>query len=380
MNADQENSICSGDVSSICVHPRSSAAHSLLQPQSRVPIATRVATSADLPFIDGLQKQHSRALGFFPRAQMEGYVANQWVLIAEEVSGQSSVVSCGGDGQRTTDNGLRAKPVGYCISRDRYLKRDELGVIYQLCVAPGHQRGLIGASLVKAVFERSAYGCKLYCCWCAQDLEANYFWESMGFVPIAFRAGSTGKRRVHIFWQRRINAQDTGERATPYWYPCQTNAGAIREDRLVFPIPPGTHWTEVQAVALPSTALTAPREAKMRRGTKAQGALQPPPQPPPSRPSAGRQYGPPSAGPIVEETQKPAPTAGEKPPREKRPPLKIDPKLVAKARELRDRYLEHVNGERLNESPKAMIAPSGKYDVSRRFAAPDAPRALPNAA
>ena len=49
----------------------------------------------------------------------------------------------------------------------------------------------------------------------------------------------------------------------------------------------------------------------------------------------------------------------EKPPREKKPKTprvkaKIDPQLVAKARELRDRYLERVN-----ESPKAMIAPRG---------------------
>ena len=55
----------------------------------------------------------------------------------------------------------------------------------------------------------------------------------------------------------------------------------------------------------------------------------------------------------------------------------------------RDRYLEHVNGEQVNESPKAMIAPSGKYDVSRNLstaegsrslAPPDAGRALPDAA
>jgi ribosomal protein S18 acetylase RimI-like enzyme len=77
-------------------------------------------------------------------------------------------------------------------------------VIYQLCVAPGEQRKLVGAALMRAVFERSAYGCKLYCCWCAQDIEANRFWESLGFVPIAFRAGSRAKDRVHIFWQRRI--------------------------------------------------------------------------------------------------------------------------------------------------------------------------------
>src|SRR5688500_16776608 len=127
----------------------------------------------DLPFFDGLQKQHSKQLGFFPRAQMEGYVENQWVLIAEDAATN--------------------QPLGYCSSRDRYLKRDELGVIYQLCVVPCDQRKLVGASLIKTVFERSAYGCRLYCCWCAQDLDANYFWESLGFVPIAFRGGS-GKK------------------------------------------------------------------------------------------------------------------------------------------------------------------------------------------
>src|SRR5687767_3637921 len=232
MNTDDQNIVEPNH--SICVHPRSSVV-----PVPRVNIAVRVATMADLPFLDGLQKQHSKALGYFPTKQFEGYIEMGGVLVAEP-STEYSVPS------------TEAKPLGYVISRDRYLKRDELGVIYQLCIAPGYQRGLIGASLIKAVFERSAYGCKLYCCWCAQDLAANYFWESLGFVPIAFRAGSTGKRRVHIFWQRRITND-----ATPWWYPCQTNGGAIRADRLVFPIPPGTHWRDIRppdvhAVAAPS--------------------------------------------------------------------------------------------------------------------------------
>jgi hypothetical protein len=49
-------------------------------------IATRLATSADLPFLDAMQKAHGKALGFFPRAQMEGYVENQWMLIAEDAA------------------------------------------------------------------------------------------------------------------------------------------------------------------------------------------------------------------------------------------------------------------------------------------------------
>jgi hypothetical protein len=218
-------------------------------PLPRVGVVTRLATMDDLPFLDSLQKQHSKQVGYFPTKQFEGYIEMGGVLVAWASSPCPAAAVDEASGNE--DTGRMPVLLGYVISRDRYLKRDELGVIYQLCVAPGFQRGLIGASLIQSVFERSAYGCKLYCCWCAQDIAANYFWESMGFVPIAFRAGSAKKKRVHIFWQRRINAEDMGERAMPYWYPCQTSSGAIGEGRLVFPIPPGTHWTEVQAVTLP---------------------------------------------------------------------------------------------------------------------------------
>ncbi len=98
-------------------------------------------------------------------------------------------------------------------------------MIFRLCVAPRQQRKLVGASLVREAFERSAYACRLYCLWCAQNLDANYFWESLGFVPIAFRSGGAGKRKggwVHIFWQKRIVEGDT---ETKWWYPYQTNGG-----------------------------------------------------------------------------------------------------------------------------------------------------------
>jgi ribosomal protein S18 acetylase RimI-like enzyme len=307
---------------------------------------------ADLPFLDALQKKFGRALGYFPTKQFEGYIEGGHVLVAE---GQGAR----GEGREEANAGTAAPfssssslapdplplaPLGYVISRDRYLKRDELGVVYQLCVAPGHQRGLIGATLVREVFARSAYGCKLYCCWCAQDLAANHFWESMGFVPIAFRAGSTGKRRVHIFWQRRINDGDT---ATPYWYPSMTNQGAIREDRLVFPIPPGTHWSEVQAVAVPhreKPALARPKEK---------------PQPQPKAKVAPPKVQTTTAFGLRFAAPSPARAPRPKRERSEKPKARIDPQLIAKARELRDRYLEHVNSE-----PHALRA-IGKYEVSR---------------
>src|SRR5262245_44690430 len=113
---------------------------------------------------------HSKALGFMRKAALEGKIKLGEVLIA--CRGEPCVRPSfeGEEGEHE----VRAygEPVGYCISSNRYLKRDELGVVYQMNVMPVQQRKLIGATLLKEVFERAPYGCKLFCCWCAQDLDA----------------------------------------------------------------------------------------------------------------------------------------------------------------------------------------------------------------
>ena len=53
-----------------------------------------------------------------------------------------------------------------------------------------------------------------------------------------------------------------------------------------------------------------------------------------------------------------------KPKREK---VKADPKHVAAARKLRDRYLEHVN-----QDQSALPAPGGKYEVVKHLPPPEA--------
>ena len=78
---------------------------------------------------------------------------------------------------------------------------------------------------------------------------------------------------------------------------------------------------------------------------------------PPTR--RGARFGPPPANdapaPVVEKA---------KPKREKKPKAKIDPKHVAAARELRDRWLEPVNAD-----PSLLVA-QGKYDVAKALASP----------
>jgi GNAT superfamily N-acetyltransferase len=318
-------------------------------PAPQVPVSVRVATMDDLPFMDGLQKQYSKQLGFFPRAQMEGYISRGWVLVAENPSNGTCL--------------------GYCASRDRYQKRDELGAIFQLCVAPQAQRKFVGAALLREVFDRAPYGCKLYCCWCAQDIAANHFWESMGFVPLAFRAGSEKKSRVHIFWQKRIRQGDT---TTPWWFPSQTGGGSIREDRLVLPIPPGTHWSDAKPLILPNAdggraiedKTTERRKPASRRKPAADvQSTQKLNKPcrlwfaPPKAAEPAKAAGPPkAAGPAVEKPQR-------------KPKAKNDPRLIAAARELRDRWLEAVNAD------PTQILGSGKYEVGRVLPPPQPSRA-----
>jgi hypothetical protein len=301
-------------------------------PAPRVPISIRPATMSDLSFIDSLQKLHGKMVGFMPEKALAGKINAGHVLLA-------------------TDNSQLATRLGYCIGNDQYFKRDDVGIIYQMNVVPAKQRGLIGATLVKAMFERAAYGCKLFCCWCAQDIEANYFWESLGFVPLAFRAGSRAKikgGRVHIYWQRRIREGDT---TTPYWFPSQTTSGAIREDRLVFPIPPGVRWSDAMPRILPGHErglgiLPEKKKKQCPGGT-------PKPQPKPLTTLGKLQF--------VVPKQKKGKDTGCKPV----PPKKNDPKLVAAARELRDRWLERVN------APGGVaLSSAGKYEVGRALVAP----------
>lgn len=337
-------------------------------PEPRVSIAIRAGTVEDIPFLDALQKKTTKQVGWMPTKQFEGKVNAGHVLVAEGVTSNETRVTSEDLVTRYASLVTRA-PVGYLIGNDQYFKRDDVGIIYQINVIPEMRRSLVAASLLKAQFERSAYGCRLYCCWCAQDIEANQFWEAMGFVPLAFRAGSRtkgagGGARVHIFWQKRIRAGDV---STPWWFPSKTDGGAIREDRIVLPIPPGTHWSDAKPLILPGSEVdetklieetrerrvgkSASRKEKSSSATRRLDDL-------PKAAKRVMQFGPPGMVlPVVEEaTPEPTP-APVKPKRQKK---KCDPTFVAAARELRDRYLDEVNAGRHLVEPVA-----AKYEVGR---------------
>src|SRR2546428_11700678 len=102
-------------------------------PTPRCPITIRLAIPSDSGFIDGLQKANTYRVGFLPGKQLEDHIDKQAVLVAEE----NATTDCA---DYTDLNSLSAEsvksavptPVGYIIAKDRYMRRDDLGVIYQL--------------------------------------------------------------------------------------------------------------------------------------------------------------------------------------------------------------------------------------------------------
>ena len=124
----------------------------------------------------------------------------------------------------------------------------------------------------------------------------------------------------------------------------------IREDRLVLPIPPGTHWSDAKPMILPAS--DAPRELAVKQLSSTRTPKQKPRflgKNAPINISGGLWFAPaPAPKPPV---QKP----------EKAPAKKNDPRHIAAARELRDRYLEEVN-----HNP-ALLGAAGRYDLGREL-------------
>ncbi len=247
-------------------------------PGAGIDFDIRPGTVDDIPWIDALQKEHKRGLGFMRFGELEGHLEKGHVYVAVATGLEARVMRAEED---ATDSSLRPdasslKPsrIAYCIAADRYYQRDEVGQVYQMCVPRKYQRQKIGANLLAKVWATWPRGVKLCGCWCAQDLEANQYWEGCGFTAVAFRAGSRyargakkGERRIHIYWQKRIRSGD-GE--TPLWYPKQTSGGAMNEARIVFPIPPGSSWRDAKPAVYPGVEelfekIAAEREAKAKQ-------------------------------------------------------------------------------------------------------------------
>jgi hypothetical protein len=144
----------------------------------------------------------------------------------------------------------------------------------------------------------------------------------------------------------------------------------MNEARLVLPIPPGTSWRDAKPIVLPGMQRSEVRDQKSEKPKKLPSPkssltsdlrpLTSPSSPPPGKVAivvGGKiRYidRPGYVAPLA-----PEPVPAPKPKRAPRPKAKNDPKHVAAARELRDRWMEEINSGRYLPEARA------KYEVSR---------------
>ncbi len=126
----------------------------------------------------------------------------------------------------------------------------------------------------------------------------------------------------------------------------------------MLPIPPGTHWSDAKPLILPGMdrgsgigcRVSGEQKKRLPGSTRT-------PNPQTPAPTATITAG----GLRFAAAAVPASDGVKAKPRQPKPKVKNDPRLIAAARELRDRWLERVNA--------TPVLGNGKYDVSRALAA-----------
>lgn len=128
-----------------------------------------------LKYIDDLAHKNSEALSFIPLPKIEKYMAVGQVLIETE----------------------NDEPCGYAIFGNGFpvLK------VYQACIQYDARRLQHGMWIVKRLIcEAQKRHCSAISLFCADDLDANRFWQSVGFMFAGQREGGKRRGRKHNQW------------------------------------------------------------------------------------------------------------------------------------------------------------------------------------
>lgn len=126
-------------------------------------------------FADSLAKKNVEALSFLPRPRLLEYAVRGQLMVE-------------------TENG---EPCGFLVFGNGwpYLK------VYQVAIEYDARRREHGMALIARLVEKAKErGCHAISLWCANDLEANAFWEAAGFTFAGQRQGGRARGRLHNRW------------------------------------------------------------------------------------------------------------------------------------------------------------------------------------
>lgn len=183
-----------------------------------------MALPADLTFVDYLQRRFSHQVGYLPLVALRNRIEKGCIWIAFE----------------------HGQPAGYIHGVCPYLRRPNLAIIYQAAIDYDVRHRAIGTALVEQWATTTAANAAQLVLWCAQDIEANLFWEAIGFSALAWRAGSVRKGRIHLYWSR---IQSLAPAHYVQHVPAGTKDGLLHAKRVVKLFEPGAPWSDRPSVS-----------------------------------------------------------------------------------------------------------------------------------
>jgi hypothetical protein len=170
----------------------------------------RVATPADLRFIDSLQKTHSKAVAFLPSIALENYQAAGRIRLAME----------------------NDAPAGYILGNETLRWQPHIRPIFQAAICYDAQRRHHGyALLATAATAAKAAGQLVLQANCREGLEANEFWKAAGFEPIAKIHHFSTRGKALICWRLQLTT------IRPRWFasPPRVAGGHAYQTRTLPP-------------------------------------------------------------------------------------------------------------------------------------------------
>lgn len=151
----------------------------------------RLATVADLTFVEHVRKKHGKALGFLPLEAIE-----------KSLEGGHIRICCENDDS-----------AGYILSRPQLAWQPALRSITHAAVLMDAQRRHHGLAILATIETeaRAAGKLALQAC-CAVGLESNEFWRAAGFIAICMLTPDTKSGREIICWRKPLST------TVPPWF------------------------------------------------------------------------------------------------------------------------------------------------------------------
>lgn len=147
----------------------------------------RPAVTNDVTYVDSLQRANAENLSFYPRAVFEREIELGRILLAR----------------------LNGEPCGYLY----FGAFARLAPIHQACIQYDARGRLYGAALVRDfLLLARAHGSTVVGLRCGSDIEANGFWQAMGFQCVRVTKGGGRRLRDINHWVLELESDLIGYR------------------------------------------------------------------------------------------------------------------------------------------------------------------------